>query len=53
MIYIKVVFLNTVYNFTVGFFYLKSFRVLNMCFKFIDFEIQNLLFLNDLEYSYN
>ena len=29
------------------FFYLNSFK--NMCFKFIDFEIQNLEFLNNLE----
>jgi hypothetical protein len=47
MIYTKVVVHKTIYNFIVEFFYLNSFR--NMCFKFIDFEIQNLEFLNNLE----
>jgi hypothetical protein len=32
-----------------GIFYLRSFIVLNMCSKFIDFKIQNLKFLNDLK----
>jgi len=54
MVYTKVVVLNTIYNFVVeNFFNLKSFRVTNMCFKFIDFEIQNLEFINDLECSHN
>jgi hypothetical protein len=39
--------LNIVYNFVVEkFFYLKLLRVLNMCYKFIDFEIQNLEFIS-------
>jgi hypothetical protein len=50
---LKVMVLNTIYRFIVEFFYLKLFRVPNMCYEFIDFEIQNLEFLNDLEYSYN
>jgi hypothetical protein len=49
MAYSKVVVLNTVYNFVVEeFFYLKSFWVLNMCFKFIDLEIKILEFLKTL-----
>ena len=46
MVYTNVVSLNTIYNFVVEVFYLKSFRVPNMCSKFIDFEIQNLEFLS-------
>ena len=52
MVYKKFLVLNTIYNFVVeNFFNLKSFRVTNMCFKFIDFEIQNLEFINDFECS--
>lgn len=41
------------YNIQLGswFFYLKLFRTLNVCFKSIDFEIQRLEFLNDIEGS--
>jgi hypothetical protein len=46
---IVVVIINTIYNFTVQtFFYLKLFRVSNMCFIFLDFKIKNLELLNDL-----
>jgi hypothetical protein len=41
MVYTKVVVLNIDYNFIVEiFFYLKSFRILDMYSNFIDFEIQ-------------
>ena len=46
MVYMKVIILNTIYNFVVDFFYFKPFRVPNMRSNFIYFEIQNLEFLN-------
>jgi hypothetical protein len=39
MVYIKVVVLNTIYNFVVEN-VLKSFRVPNMCFNFIDLKFR-------------
>jgi hypothetical protein len=43
MVYAKAIVLNIVYNFVVKkYFYLKSFKVPNMCSKFIDFETHNL-----------
>ena len=40
--------LNAIYQFVVDkFFYLMLFRVPNMCFKFLDFKIQILEFLNE------
>ena len=52
MVYTKIAVLDTIYNFIVEIFYLKSFRAPNICSKFIDFEIQNLEFLIDLECSH-
>ena len=49
MVYTKIVSLIKFYNFVVkGSFDLKSFRVPNICSWFIDFKIQYLEFVNDL-----
>jgi hypothetical protein len=48
MVYKKVAIINMVYNFVGDIFYVNSFRVLNICFIFLDFEIQNLEFLNQV-----
>ena len=53
MAYTKVIILNKIYNIIVDIFDLKLFKVLNICFMFLCFEIQNLEFLNHLEYSHD
>jgi hypothetical protein len=52
MVYIKVVVFNIIYNFVVEKFLFKFFRVPNMYFKFLHFEILILEFSNDLKYSH-
>jgi hypothetical protein len=53
MVYTKVVVLNKSITCSQNVFDLKSYRVLDMCLKFIDFVIQNLEFLKDLECSHS
>jgi hypothetical protein len=53
MVYTKVVVFNKSITCSQNVFDLKSYRVLDMCLKFIDFVIQNLEFLKDLECSHS